>query len=367
MAYCSLLHENMHRRTHEVACERIRQAKHTIGVKTKRLQTRALNLFDAMRGSFFGSARTRSYLRTCFRLAMAYADLAPSCRAILEEQYLQLNSMLHMSRADEMGIRAVVPGVLIRLGRDQEAYDFVNWWATTSKRSNYNWQDTALPYLNLRRKDAFEECDNVCKILETGIPVLSHVVAIALIKLRLLLDIRALDRVARHPIFNRLPAELQDLVRSHIPISDVLANDSQSQRSLGQDSVLCDERMRALEDQVDRHCEVVATANKYFWHLLLDPNNDPDDRVEEFQPGSFEETKLTVQWMYAAWAETPGAIDFIRGRLATTGTDGEVGHAVGWPFPQGFTHQLCRKNMSCDDPYTRTRSSLCVILSPWGC
>lgn len=63
--------------------------------------------------------------------------------------------MLRLCRGDNLGIRDLVPGCYIRLGKDQEAYDFLKWWETQT--ADYEWGDTDLPYLNLKDEDIMEE------------------------------------------------------------------------------------------------------------------------------------------------------------------------------------------------------------------
>lgn len=46
---------------------------------------------------------------------------------------------LRLNRSDVMGIRNRVPSLLMRLGRDQDAYDFLSWWLNVAERDDYDW------------------------------------------------------------------------------------------------------------------------------------------------------------------------------------------------------------------------------------
>src|SRR5204863_8640658 len=101
-----------------------------------------------------------------------------------------LMDMLRLCRSDNMGVRDLVPALFLRLGKDQECYDFVKWYATTGQDSDYDWGDMSLPFLNVKDADVFEPVD-----VFTGRYIhLSHSVSVALIKVRLLLDVRGLQR-----------------------------------------------------------------------------------------------------------------------------------------------------------------------------
>eukprot|EP01034_Spumella_vulgaris_P041734 gene41734-51718_t len=53
-----------------------------------------------------------------------------------------------------MGMRDLVPGMMLRIGQEQEAYDFIKWWLTYP--DNYDWGNMSLPYLNIKNADITE-------------------------------------------------------------------------------------------------------------------------------------------------------------------------------------------------------------------
>lgn len=84
-----------------------------------------------------------------------------------------------------MGLRDVVPGLMLRLDLDQECYDFVEWWATYDADGLYDWGDMTLPHLDISGADVLESPSFILRS-----PSLSHAVAIVLLKLKLFVDIR---------------------------------------------------------------------------------------------------------------------------------------------------------------------------------
>ena len=56
----------------------------------------------------------------------------------------------------------------------------------------------------------------------------------------------------------------------------------------------------------------VEDQNKYFWPAILDPADNLEARPEYYSHGNVEEMQCALKHSYAAWLETPGAIDVIR-------------------------------------------------------
>ena len=73
------------------------------------------------------------------------SDNLDLCRG--EAALSHLLDMLRLCRGDNMGVRDVVPGLFLQLGRDQEYYHFLKWWAATGQYVDYDWGDMDEPYL----------------------------------------------------------------------------------------------------------------------------------------------------------------------------------------------------------------------------
>ncbi|KIL87924.1 hypothetical protein FAVG1_08805 [Fusarium avenaceum] len=99
-----------------------------------------------------------------------------------------LLDMLRRPRRQYMVVQNIVPHLYLRLNRDQEAYDFLKWYATTVTESDYNWEDI-FPDLDVKDADVLEKPLDVWSSRKFF--TLDHVVAVTLIKVRILLNLQA--------------------------------------------------------------------------------------------------------------------------------------------------------------------------------
>ena len=58
--------------------------------------------------------------------------------AAVEAAHDHVMDILRLNHSDNMGVRDMVPSLKLRLGRDQECYDFCKWWATTGQEGDYD-------------------------------------------------------------------------------------------------------------------------------------------------------------------------------------------------------------------------------------
>ena len=79
--------------------------------------------------------------------------------------------------------------IYIRLGRAQDAYDLMKSYATTGQDSSYDWGNIDMPFLDpiARQPPGI--------LLHTSL-YLRHAVALVLIKVRILLDLQAIQNSA---------------------------------------------------------------------------------------------------------------------------------------------------------------------------
>lgn len=172
-----------------------------------------------------------------------------------------LRDMLRLCCSDNLGVRDLLPALHLRLGKDQECYDFVKWWATYDPDGRYDMGNTNLPYLNIVDADAFESVEYLCG----DFPDLSHLISVSLLKIKLLIDLKALQNSAF--LTGTQPRELVDLVRHYIPLSDIVRKDSR----LVSLANLAD-HIQKLSLQVDTLVEATAHVNEHFWAALIEPD-----------------------------------------------------------------------------------------------
>jgi hypothetical protein len=196
---------------------------------------------------------------------------------------------------------------MLRLGRDQECYDFIKWWATTAERTDYDWEDMDLPYLDIKDSDAFEPVDYLCGRYR----LLSHNVAATLLKARQLLAVKScLENTAvfgenTRPLGPQIFSQIQDQL-----LRDVLGRQWENIDSARKHARL----VETLAEQADKLYEAVKLKNMYFWPALLNPGRHLSARPEAYSGGSVEEMQLVLQYCFDSWRESPGAIEFIKAK-----------------------------------------------------
>jgi hypothetical protein len=152
-------------------------------VEESRLPNEEKDIFTNGVGIFYKFHETRPYMKTRFTYfqALQQLDTHKSTKLQLET----LLDMLRLSCGDNMGVRDIVPGLMLRLNKDQECYDFIKWWMTKGQESNYAFGDTSLPYLNLKNEDACEEPE----FFSLRSIHLLFAVHLTILKMKLLLDV----------------------------------------------------------------------------------------------------------------------------------------------------------------------------------
>ena len=236
------------------------------------------------------------------RYALVEALLKINTYAAVEAAQGHIMDMLRLCRGDNMGVRDLVPALDLRLGKDQECYDFCKWWATTGKEGNYDWGNLDNPYLDVKNADVFEPLP---ESLIGKWPSLSHSVGVTLLKIRLLMDLRALQNSS--VIGNKVPQEILDSVRGQLVSGSIIA-DNKSIINAKDHAPL----IESMEVQVQDLYTAVKTSNKYFWPALLKPGKHLTTRPGAYSHGSVAQMQLILQYSYAAWVETPRAVDVIR-------------------------------------------------------
>ncbi|KAF2031696.1 hypothetical protein EK21DRAFT_62694 [Setomelanomma holmii] len=298
--YCSREHQAADRRSHRSVCGKIKKAQANLEYEEEDLrQEEGDGIFgEGGRGHFWRTHETRDYMRARYTLveALLKINAFQAVSAALDH----LLDMLELCRSDNLGARDVIPGLYIRLGRDQEAYDFCKWWATTGQENDYDWDSTGLPYLDVKNADVFEEVG----AFVGAWPSLAHNVAITLLKVRLMMDLQSLQQ-ARLDAGPHVPQEILDTIQQHTA-SSIITGRSEIVNRVDQTP-----HIMQLQKQVKELHAAVHKANPYFWPALLKPGDNLKARPTSYGFGDMSHMQLVLQYTYNAWAETPGAISAI--------------------------------------------------------
>ena len=201
VSYCSPEHQSAHRSKHKAACNTVKTTRQALEREEAALRAHPgawpmpADVFNTAVGNLWGIHGTRDYMKA--RLLAADALVKIDTVVAVEKALQHYTDMLRLCRSDNLGVRDIIPGLLLRLGREQECYNFLKWWATVDDKDHYNrrydWGDVALPYLDIRDADVFEPVDMFC----SGSASLCHLAMLTLLKLRLRLDLETYDSRVR--------------------------------------------------------------------------------------------------------------------------------------------------------------------------
>lgn len=304
--YCGRDHQGAHREDYKRPCNEIKKSREKVDREETKLRSHPgdfmtpSNLFEEHAGDFWGIAETRDYMRARFDLVEALLKI--KTYAAVEAAQAHVVDLLRLCRGDNMGVRDLLPALDLRLGKDQECYDFCKWWSTTGQERNYDWDDMESPYLDIKGANVFETPH---EIFDTEFGSLSRSAAITLLKIRLLLDVRALQNSSM--IGGKVPQEILNGVRWQLVNGSVIAGNDDIMYAEDQTALI-----QSLEIQVQDLYTAVKNSNKHFWPALLNPGMHLMARPEAFSHGSLQQMQLVLQYSFDAWMETPGAVNMIR-------------------------------------------------------
>ncbi|KAI0474229.1 hypothetical protein F4859DRAFT_83156 [Xylaria cf. heliscus] len=304
--YCSASHQKEHRPAHKAACTSIIKNREKLEKEEATLRAHPGGAFENGVGRFWGLIETRDYMRA--RFAAADALLQIDTIKAVEKALAHFQDMLRLCRSDNLGIRDIVPGLLLRLGREQECYDFLKWWAVINDRRHYNgrydWEDISLPYLDISGANAYEAVDAFAGHLS-----LSQLVILALLKLRLYLDIEAYDPQysdfgSSWPSWPPAPTEFMR------PIGEITQKKVRTITSSGVPRI-----SKSAKNQYQALFRMVHEKNTHFWEALVDSSEDTPSPPSAYSPGSVEEAILGIYQCKKAWDESYDAIIMIESEV----------------------------------------------------
>lgn len=189
------------------------------------------------------------------------------------------------------GLQHRIPPLFLRLGRDQGCYDYIKW---------FHYRGYRVDYIKNANANALESVEYMCSSRHV-----SHVSAMTLLKIKLLLDVRSLKNSTI--LGTRLPLEILQNVQRYIPQSMIISNDKKIMYLSNFDSLL-----EELISQVVLLYKTVSEANKYMWRALLEAEDHRDKEPEDYVSDHMRDILPMVQWSMDAWLETPGALELIR-------------------------------------------------------
>ena len=296
--YCSKDHQVSDWPNHKRDCNAIKKYSALMDREEQKLRNHPAGeafppkVFEEHIGHFWGLLHTRPFMRARYALVEAILKVRTYDAALAALDHLM--DCLGLCRGDNMGLRDLVPAQMLRLDRKQECYDFVKWYATTGQKSDYNWSDMDLPFLDVKDADVLEAPP---KYLCGKYLALSHAVAFILLKIKLLLAVRA-------------GSEGWDILKTSQTFKQI--DDKVSQDGTEDLEKVAVEVIKILKSHVHTLYSAIGQANTHFWGALIDPGSRLDERPDCYAMGSEEETVLVLKYSYDAWKESPGAVEVIK-------------------------------------------------------
>lgn len=269
------------------------------------------NAFETKAGRFWGLLHTRDYMRARFFLAdeVRRTSTLEGVREALDH----FKDMLRLCRTDNLGVRDLVPALMLQLDQDQECYDFIKWWQTEGQRSDYDWGNLDLPFLNVKDADVFEPTG----FMDQGeFGDAHHCAALILLKLKILTDVISI-RLARKVAIGRLPAKLSEmceLAATRSPLSASLTKKSSIELVATEELLVG--QIRYLGSYLREENDNVILG-------LLDPDEWLTEIPETVSMGSAEEMQILLQHSFPAWAQTEGPLELLRASTKTAALDSD--------------------------------------------
>lgn len=255
------------------------------------------NPFETAVGNFYTWLPTRPYLRARYDVVINQLNIRTG--ESVEAALANLRDMLRLCRGDNMGVRSGIPALYLRLGRDQEAFDFLKWYADVSP--SFDWQDVEKPMLDVKGADVFAPIDldksGLCRDL-------SFKVALLLIKARLFVDVSLLDGFLKK-LDKDAPADRMEIVEEEA-MTDVLRN----RRDIV-DAADFTPIMASLRKQMMDIYSNIMEHNKYMMPGLENPTRYSASQLRAYTWGDEGEAILAYRNSWYAWAECPSVLQQI--------------------------------------------------------
>ncbi|KAK6856142.1 hypothetical protein PG995_008293 [Apiospora arundinis] len=321
--YCGPEHQREHRPDHKVSCNLVKRAQAAATAAEAELRARPgddlapADVFTNGVGRFWGEfPATRPYMQALHDSITASLDIRTG--EAVERALATSLEMLRLCRGDNQGIRSQVPMLYLRLGRDQEAFDFLKWYAVRGTAADYNWADMSQPFLDLKDEDAVLEDISVPfkRVVD-----LSFLASLTLLKTRLMLDLVALaqhveEEEKKTTTTTEKEGEETGRKLSYEEKMEWLRNEALSDILLARRDIVDRDNYRPLirdvTEQVARAYQLTAHHNKHYWPSLSRPEKYARAMPQAYTWGSKEETVLAFRQTWYAWAECAPALDTVR-------------------------------------------------------
>ncbi|KAJ3045522.1 hypothetical protein HDV00_009179 [Rhizophlyctis rosea] len=204
----------------------------------------------------------------------------------VEDALHNVKNLLELDQGDKFRVREHAPFLMLRLGKDQECYDFIKWCATAAQAQKDWYKVKEQDFLNCHGADMFEGVHFLTKVKDVNL-----LVAAVLLKVRILLNLERKQ-----------------------------SNGDQDEVTPSTTSGATAPQIHVVDDQLDALLKTVKRSNKHMLKMFLHPETHLKMHIDgppAASPpyGSLPEAQATLQKCYDAWMETDGAMEWIRKKV----------------------------------------------------
>ncbi|KAK0648174.1 hypothetical protein B0T16DRAFT_388460 [Cercophora newfieldiana] len=328
--YCCRNHQVEDRPTHKSVCKDISTARADVDAVKQKLLDQDPSIFTAgPQNKLYGRLSTdpkedgKHYIRVL--TSYAEAILKAGTQQAVKEALAIYHDLLRLDR--EVGLHGAgnaIPALLIRLDRDQEAYDVCVWFQKKRLADNKDWlTNMETPILDIHGANIFEdlEFDNWLKNWSDDKAVRSNIprsACVLLILARLWFGFKMIvDVKDKNPAFTT--AEVFKKTREVFPIDIVERHpewleDDAAKAKLIQGTLLGATSLAGA----------LGVYNDKYFKLLENPHLRGSRQPTAPNPKSEDEAFWAFDQTYKAWEETPKALDLIMGWTKHVGVRTEL-------------------------------------------
>lgn len=323
-SYCCREHQKSEWASHKSSCNAIKKTRAALEREEQTLRSYKGDVFtppkpfETNAGRFWRFPAAQPYLKA--RLALVKALLKNESREAIETALSHSRGMLDLARLDRINVRCLMPTMYLRLGRDQECYDFIKWWYFAMQDCRNGFEPTT-PYLTMKGEDVFEPIVFHLVEREVMVPDLNHMVSLMLVKIRALLDLRELRTLLEDDLIGHVVSDhgsLPDVFsyfRTQLSVSSIIAH-HEALDQLATDPEVLEASIWNLEAQVSELYAMVVKVREHLWCKFISPIDGRNQDFLTLNPAEMAckgcgEAAEVLQNTYLSWAETPGALAMI--------------------------------------------------------
>ena len=306
MFYCGRHHQVADWKDHKDECNAVKKAQKAVATEEHRLRRMhaasgsLTDFYEEIAGRFGIARETQPYFKA--RSALVESLLHIQTYAGVKALHDQIIDTLRLTRLRAKAIQKLIPALKLRLGEDQGCYDFCLWWMKTGRSDDYVWEDLNLPFLDIKNANVFEPLPEF--VVDRDCPV-EYTLVMMLLKIKLLLNVRTLRNTTI--LGEKVSQEILDTLRSQIVAGTIVASHVDTSNVTRQTEII-----RLLQRQITQLYRAVKKKNELYWPAILDVTYYGKAQPEVYGAETVEQMQDMLRHNYAAWAETPEAIDVVR-------------------------------------------------------